>query len=59
MELIMYYLVHLKNGKVVKISTWSEKEGRDAAFDFYQQSSHKGKHFDEMQKFENKLDEYW
>ena len=55
----MYYLIHLKCGKVVKVSSWSEKERRDAAFDYYQQSSHKGKHFDEMQKFENKLDEYW
>jgi hypothetical protein len=55
----MYYLINLKGGKVVKVSVWSEKERRDDAFDHYQQSSHKGKHFDEMQKFENKLDEYW
>ena len=55
----MYYLIHLKNGKVVKVSSWSEKERRDDAFDFYKQSSHPSKHFDEMQKFENKLDEYW
>lgn len=44
----MYYLIHLKCGKVVKVSDWLEKERRDDAFDYYQQSSHKGKHFDEM-----------
>ena len=55
----MYYLIHSKCGKVVKVSGWPEKERRDAAFDYYQQSTHKGKHFDEMVKFENKLDEYW
>lgn len=55
----MYCLIHLKDGKVVKVSSWLEKERRDAAFDHYKQSSHLGKHFDEMQKFENKLDEYW
>lgn len=55
----MYYLVHLKNGKVVKISTWSEKEGRDAAFDLYNQSERQDNPWDEMQLFENKLDEYW
>ena len=55
----MYYLIHLKCGKVVKVSTWSEKEGRDAAFDFYNKSERQDKPWDEVQKFENKLDEYW
>ena len=54
-----YYLIHLKQGEIVKVSSWTDKERRDAAFDYYQQSSHWGKHFDQMQKFENKMDEYW
>ena len=54
-----YYLIHLKQGEVVKVSSWTDKERRDDAFDYYQLSSHWGKHFDQMQKFENKMDEYW
>ena len=56
---MVYYLIHLKQGEIVKVSSWTDKERRDAAFDYYQQSSHLGKHFDQIQKFENKMDEYW
>lgn len=55
----MYYLIHLKNGKIVKVSHWKEKEFRDNAFHFYKESPRKGEHWDDMQKFENNLEEFW
>ena len=54
-----YYLIHLKAGKVVKVSQWSEAWARDQAFLFYATSSHGLVRFDELQMLDEDLEETW